>query len=101
MTKTSRKIIFVTPWYGKDATGGAEMQCKTLAEHLKGAGSDVEIFTTCSRQFNSGWTNDLKPGRHNEEGISVHRFKVDGRDPKLFGYINDMIISGARLGEKE
>ena len=44
----SQKIIFVIPWYGKHALGGAEIQCKTLAERLKKFGLNIEVYTTCS-----------------------------------------------------
>lgn len=99
--KSTRKIIFVIPWYGKDATGGAELQCRTLAEHLKGVGLDIEIFTTCSRQFNSAWINDFKLGKYQEDGLLVHRFRVDQRDSSLFGYLNDRILSTGRIKEDE
>ena len=46
---SNRKIIFVTPWYGKFATGGAETLCKIVAEHLHHSGHKVEIYTTCSK----------------------------------------------------
>ncbi len=89
----SQKIIFVIPWYGKDATGGAEIQCKTLAEHLKESGLDVEVFTTCSKQFQGEWKDDLKPGKYIENKIPVNRFRLDKRNKPLFDSINQKITS--------
>jgi glycosyltransferase involved in cell wall biosynthesis len=93
----SQKIIFVIPWYGKDATGGAEIQCKTLAEHLKKSGLDIEVYTTCSKQFQGDWKNDLKPGKSVENEIPVTRFKINSRNKSLFDYINEKIISNSKV----
>ena len=98
---TSQKIIFVIPWYGKDATGGAEIQCKTLAEHLHESGLDIEIYTTCSKQFQGEWKDDLKPGKYLEDQISVTRFKLDQRNKPLFDSINQKIISLQKISLQE
>lgn len=97
----NRKLIFVIPWYGEFATGGAEMQCKTLVEHLNLHGLKVEVFTTCSKQFHSGWVNDFKPGIYDENGIIVKRFKIDERNTDLFNHLNQQILSSLHLTEKE
>jgi len=98
---TPQKIIFVIPWYGKDATGGAEIQCKTLAEHLHESGLDIEIYTTCSKQFQGEWKDDLKPGKYLEDQISVTRFKLDQRNKPLFDSINQKIISLQKISLQE
>ncbi|AJM91247.1 glycosyltransferase family 4 protein [Nitrosopumilus piranensis] len=97
----SQKIIFVIPWYGKDATGGAEIQCKTLAEHLRDSGLDVEVYTTCSKQFQGEWKDDLKPGKYLENKIPVHRFRLDKRNKSLFDSINHKIISLQKISIQE
>lgn len=99
--KLFKKLIFVIPWYGKYATGGAEIQCKTLAEQLHKAGFQVEVFTTCSKQFPGIWKNDYEAGTYNEEGLVVRRFKIDKRDINLFNNINNKILSSATLSESE
>ncbi|MGI0027628.1 MAG: glycosyltransferase family 4 protein [Nitrosopumilaceae archaeon] len=97
-----KKIIFVTPWYGKDATGGAELQCRTLAENLKNARFNIEIYTSCSKQFHSSWINDFKPEKYYENGLLVKRFKVDKRDSDLFNSLNSTILSNSpHLNEDE
>lgn len=95
----TKKIIFVIPWYGKDATGGAETLCKTLVEHLHSAGMSVEVFTTCSREFHSDWINDLKPGTYTENGVTVHRFQVEPRNTNIFNSINRKILSNIPITE--
>lgn len=101
MITLTRKLTFVTPWYGQYATGGAETICKTVAEHLFQAGFQVEVFTTCSKQFLSGWINDYKPGEYVENGLIARRFKVDNRNVDLFNSINNKILSGQKLSKEE
>ena len=96
-----QKIIFVIPWYGKDATGGAEIQCKTLAERLKKSGLDIEVYTTCSKQFQGEWMDDIKPGKYIEDEIPVTRFRLDQRNTQLFNSINQKIISLQKISLEE
>ena len=98
---SSRKIIFVIPWYGENATGGAETLCKSVVEHLHNSGCKVEVFTTTSKQFQSEWKNDLSPGEYVENGIAVKRFKVDPRDTNLFNSLNQKILSSIPLTEEQ
>ena len=98
---SNRKIIFVTPWYGKFATGGAETLCKTVVEHLHHSGHEVEIYTTCSKQFLSSWENDFKPGKYIENGLTVRRFQVDSRNRDVFNFINQKILSATPISEEE
>ena len=53
-----RKIGFVIPWYGEDIVGGAEAQCRRLAEELVKTGLEVEVLTTCARDLLSGWNKN-------------------------------------------
>ena len=46
-----KKIGFVIPWYHKDIKGGAEQELRGIVKHLKEAGVDVEIITTCVKEF--------------------------------------------------
>jgi glycosyltransferase involved in cell wall biosynthesis len=96
-----KNIIFVTPWYGKDAIGGAETLCKLVIEHLNAYKIPVEVFTTCSKEFNSDWTNNLKPGQYDENGVTVTRFKVDNRNTGIFNSLNQKILSNQTLDENE
>jgi glycosyltransferase involved in cell wall biosynthesis len=96
-----KNIIFVTPWYGKDAYGGAETLCRLVVEQLNSVGILVEVFTTCSREFPSEWKNDLPQGKTIERNIQVTRFKVDSRDRNSFNTLNQKILSNQTLSENE
>ncbi|MCF7859632.1 MAG: glycosyltransferase [Candidatus Cloacimonetes bacterium] len=90
-----RKIAFVIPWFGMDIPGGAESECRETAFHLKEKGIDVEILTTCVKDFYSNWSkNHWKEAVYNENGLTVRRFKADKRDTKLFDYINHKLMNG-------
>jgi len=82
------KVAFVVPWYGEDVMGGAETIARTTAENLRRCGIEVEVFTTCSKQFLSDWTDFYKDGLHEVNGVPVKRFRVDPRDVHLFNEIN-------------
>lgn len=90
----SKKIAFVIPWYGENISGGAEMECKSIAEHLKQAGNDVEILTTCIKDFSSNWSENYYPeGIQIINNIPVRRFKADSRDAKAFDAVNYKLIN--------
>lgn len=83
------KIAFVIPWYGINIPGGAESECRNIAINLKKAGIDVEILTTCVKDFHSDWnTNYHSEGEYNIEGMIVHRFNVRKRNTAEFDAIN-------------
>ena len=61
------KLAFVTPRYGADVIGGAEIGARMLAEQLAALdGWSVEILTTCARDAWT-WANDYAPGTHRRE----------------------------------
>ena len=58
-----KKIGFVIPWYADGIPGGAEMELREVASHLHYAGVNVEILTTCVREFSADWSvNYYKAG---------------------------------------
>ncbi len=71
------KLAVVTPRYGVDVVGGAELAVRLIAEHLVG-GSDwaVEILTTTAFDADR-WLPVSSPGTTNENGVKVTRFPVD------------------------
>jgi glycosyltransferase involved in cell wall biosynthesis len=97
-----RKLAFVTPWYSEILGGGAETACRTLAHLLNDSGIDVEVFTTCVRDFRSDWsTNYHPPGKTIENSIPVHRFPVKQRNVKAFDAVNAKLMSGKRVTAAE
>lgn len=97
-----KKIAFVTPWYGKDIPGGAEMETRGIIHHLASAGIEIEVLTTCVKEFASDWYVDYyKEGEYLEDGITVRRFCVRKGNKILFDRINAKLLSGMRITVKE
>ena len=83
------KLAFVTPWYGPDIPGGSEAETRRTVHHLHEAGLDVEILTTCIKDFYGNWSsNYYPPGLSQVNGISVRRFPVLPRNREAFDQIN-------------
>lgn len=95
------KVAFVIPWYG-DIPGGAETECRQTAENLQKSGVDVEILTTCVKQFLSDWNIDhFTEGTYKENRITVRRFSVRKRDTKKFDEVNFKLMHNCRLSPIE
>ena len=96
------KIAFVIPWYGENIPGGAETECRTTAENLQKAGIEVEILTTCVKEFLSDWNTDsFKEGIYQVNQIPVHRFSVKKRNTALFDSINYKLMQNQKISYKE
>lgn len=92
------KIGFVTPWYGVDIPGGAEAATRRTAEQLKQAGLDVEVLTTCIRDFYADWgQNHYRAGLETINGVPVRRFPVEARDRQAFDQVNWRLMHNLSL----
>ena len=101
-TEEMKKIAFVAPWYGEDIGGGAEAELLDLAHHLKDAGVEPEILTTCVKDFRSDWNvNFHRPGLTEEAGIAVRRFPVRKRDTAAFDRVNARLMTGKPLSRDD
>lgn len=90
-----KKIGFVIPWYAENIPGGAEMETREVTKHLKAAGLDVEILTTCVKEFGSDWNKNFYPeGEEIVHNVPVKRFKVRKRDTRAFGAVNAKLMNG-------
>ncbi len=77
------RLAFVVQRYGLDIAGGAEYECRLIAEHLA-RHARVEVITTCARDYVT-WANHYPPGPETLNGVLVRRFPVDApRDPERF-----------------
>jgi len=95
------KVAFVIPWYG-DIPGGAENECKRTAENLKKSGVDVEVLTTCAKEFLSDWNNNFyEEGVYEVNGITVKRFNVRQRDTAQFNRINYKLMHDQKVSPQE
>lgn len=94
--RTARpRLAFVVQRYGPEVNGGAEMQCRQLAERLSHH-FPVEVLTTCAEDHYT-WRNVYAPGSELINGVAVHRFATDReRDMATFDAFTRRIRSGPR-----
>jgi glycosyltransferase involved in cell wall biosynthesis len=92
------KVAFVTPRYGTDIAGGAEMAIRMLAERLAARpGWDVTALTTCARDSRT-WADEYPPGSAALHGVEVHRFPSErGRDPKFDAFSAEVMGNPHRM----
>lgn len=98
-----KKLGFVTPWYGESIPGGAEAALRDITNHLYAAGMELEILSTCVREFQSNWNcNYYKAGLTYESGgIPVRRFKVRERNVRAFDEVNLKLMNDIKLTREE
>lgn len=77
-------MAYVTPRYGLEVVGGAELGARLLAEHLVSeCDVEVEVFTTCALEA-STWEDHFAPETTSINGVTVHRYSSEsGRDPNF------------------
>lgn len=68
------RLGIVVQRYGLEVNGGAEMQCRQIAERMA-RHMDVEVVTTCAQDYHT-WRNVYRPGLDSVNGIPVRRFPV-------------------------
>ena len=89
-----KPIAIVTPWFGADATGGAEQQAREIATQLAMRKHDLEVITTCNRSFHDDWSvNHFDAGVSFYEGVKVRRFPVEPRDQTAFDRVNAKLLT--------
>lgn len=94
------KIAFVVQRYGTEISGGAELHCRWIAEHLKKY-HHVEVLTTRAYDYIT-WKNHYHEGEEVVNGIPVKRFSVaKNRDPVKFGRIQHFILENEHSEEEE
>ena len=97
-----KKIGFISPWYGENITGGAEAALRGLVHHMTDQNVELEILTTCVKDFTSDWNQNFhKKGLTEEYGIPVRRFPVRKRNTALFNEINYKFVYHQRVTEQE
>jgi glycosyltransferase involved in cell wall biosynthesis len=78
--------------YGPEIDGGAEYECRRVAEALA-PHHDVEVLTTCARDYLT-WKNVYPPGVETVTGVRVRRFPVDQpRRVRAFGRYADWLYA--------
>lgn len=95
------KLAFVIPWYG-NIPGGAENECKNTAEHLSNEGVEVEVLTTCAKDFYSDWgKNYHNEGEYDLNGVKIRRFPVRKRNSKAFDEVNRKLMHNEAIAVGE
>jgi glycosyltransferase involved in cell wall biosynthesis len=86
------RLAFVVQRYGPEIDGGAEHECRRVAEALQ-PHHDVEVLTTCARDYLT-WKNTYPPGPQVVNGVPVRRFPVDRpRRVRAFGRYADWLYA--------
>ncbi|MGH7320755.1 MAG: glycosyltransferase family 4 protein [Candidatus Rokuibacteriota bacterium] len=86
------KLAFVVQRYGADIDGGAEYECRRVAEALAPY-HDVEVLTTCARDYLT-WRNAYRAGVETLNGVRVRRFPVERpRRVRAFGRYADWLYA--------
>lgn len=70
-----KKLALVTPRYGADVGGGAEVAARGFAESIVARGWHVEVWTTCAIDYLT-WENELPAGTSEDNGVIVKRFPI-------------------------
>lgn len=97
-----KKIGFVIPWYEKSIPGGAEMEVRGLTSHLHSRGLELEILTTCVKEFSADWNkNYYKEGLDQSDIVPIRRFSVEAVDRTRFAEINKKLMDGMRISLEE
>lgn len=97
-----KKIGFVIPWFGENIPGGAEEELRGIAIHLLGVGLEIEILTTCAKEFLSDWSiNYYTEGVYKECGLTIRRFSVNQRDRESFDFVNGKLMKGIAISPEE
>ena len=77
-------IAYVTPRYGADIIGGAELGVRMFAERLvEHLGWRVDVLTTSARDMRT-WANEPAPRDALERGVHVYRFPTAA--PRAHGF---------------
>jgi glycosyltransferase involved in cell wall biosynthesis len=85
------KLAFVVQRYGLDISGGAELHCRWVAEHMA-RHAEVEVLTTRAADYIT-WKNHYPAGPQTINGLTVRRFSVvRPRHPHRFGRIQERVL---------
>jgi glycosyltransferase involved in cell wall biosynthesis len=96
------KIAFVSPFFGADAMGGAESECRNTAIRLAASGIDVEILTTCALDLEHNWNmNYHAQGTYHEDGLIVRRFRTEHVHIDSMAELDNRIRSGSALSPEQ
>ena len=95
------KICFVVQRYGLEVNGGAELQCRQMAERLLSKYKEVHVLTSKAIDYMT-WKNEYINDEEVINGVVVHRFPViHERNINQFNKINSQFLSEQFLINEE
>jgi glycosyltransferase involved in cell wall biosynthesis len=94
------KVAFVVQRYGIEISGGAELHCRWVAEHMQKYW-DVQVLTTRAFDYIT-WKDHYSKGDDLINGVPVKRFSVaKPRNPERFGRLQNYILENEHREEDE
>jgi len=88
-------VGFVVQRYGREVNGGAEQECRDVAERMV-KHWNVEVLTTCAVDYVT-WRDEYRPGEEVLHDVRVRRFPVDApRDIAAFNRLSERVFGGGR-----
>ncbi len=96
------RVAFVVQRYGEEVNGGAETQCRVVAERMS-ADWDIEVLTSRACDYISRFENQYPEGCAQVNGIAVRRFNIDRlrSDDFTFRALNRKVLERASSRDEE
>ncbi len=92
MPDSKQKIAIIVQRYGAEVNGGAEVNCRLIAEALA-IEYDVTVLTTCAKEYTT-WKPEFSVGEYTENNVTIKRFANEPRGSKAkLRYIRHKITS--------
>lgn len=94
------KVAFVVQRYGQEISGGAELHCRWVTEHMQKYW-DVQVLTTRAFDYIT-WKDHYPKGDDIVNNVPVKRFSVmKPRNPERFGRLQNYILANEHSKEDE
>lgn len=92
-------VLIVVQRFGDEVVGGSEGHARVVASRLARSHS-VEIATTTAADYWT-WAPYYPPGTSELDGLRVHRFPAEGRDPEFKAFESKVLSGEHALADEE
>ncbi|MEO8632512.1 MAG: glycosyltransferase [Chloroflexota bacterium] len=93
------EILIVVQRFGDEVVGGSEGHARVVASRLARA-HHVEVATTTAADYWT-WAPFYPPGTSELDGLRVHRFPAEGRDPDFKAFESKVLGGEHALADEE